>query len=91
MHHQQATKGEGYAFIYLPTGKPVKVQLGKLSGKNLQAWWYDPRTGEAKSIGKIKNQGSREFDPPGEAVKGNDWVLVLDEADKKFGKPGIKR
>lgn len=89
MHHQQATRGEGYAFVYLPTGKPVQVQLNKLPGANLQAWWFNPRNGEAKQVGKFKNQGTREFDPPGETVKGNDWVLVLDEVSRKFSKPGI--
>jgi hypothetical protein len=90
IHHQQASRGEDYAFIYLPTGKPVQVQLGKIAGQNVQAWWFNPRNGEAKSIGRFKNQGTRSFDPPGEAIKGNDWVLVMDNAEKKFGKPGAR-
>jgi hypothetical protein len=90
MHHQRATRGDGYAFLYMPTGKPATVQMGKISGARVQAWWFDPRSGTARSAGTFKNRGTREFDPPGGATKGNDWVLVLDDAGRKFGKPGGK-
>src|SRR5689334_7980680 len=38
--HAQATRGEdnSYAFIYLPTGRPIEVDLNKLSGKRVRAW-----------------------------------------------------
>lgn len=86
--HVRATRGDGYLFIYLPTGKKVTVQMGKISGNELKGWWFDPRTGEATSVGNFPNRGTQEFDPPGEAGRGNDWVLVLDDAAKKFPSPG---
>jgi len=86
--HVQATRGEGYAFVYCPTGKPVNVALGKFSGSKVKAWWYDPRTGAAQSIGVYGNAGLRTFTPPGTPGRGNDWVLVLDDAAKGFGRPG---
>jgi len=50
--HIQATRSQDgcYAFIYLPTGNPVVVDLGKLSGNKLNAYWFDPREGTCKSI-----------------------------------------
>lgn len=87
-NHVQATRGEGYAFIYIPTSKTVKINLGKISGKKINAWWFNPRTGESTSIGKFTNTGTKEFNPPGEEGKGNDWVLVLDDSQKNFPKPG---
>ncbi|MBN2139006.1 MAG: glycoside hydrolase family 140 protein [Sedimentisphaerales bacterium] len=88
--HIQATRGSGYAFIYLPYGQDVEVTLGRISGSKVRAWWFDPRSGQAESIGTFENAGSRRFDPPGDKRRGNDWVLVLDDADKQVAKPGTK-
>jgi hypothetical protein len=88
--HIQATRGEDYAFIYLPYGQNVQVTLGKISGRKIKAWWFNPRTGRAESIGTFSNEGTKEFDPPGEARRGNDWILVLDDASKDFPPPGSK-
>jgi len=79
----RATRGDGYAFVYVPTGKPVTVALGKISGEKVDAWWFDPRDGTAHAIEIVSNQGTREFTPPSEL----DWILVLDDASKKFRKP----
>jgi len=60
-----------------------------LSGTVLRAWWYDPRSGLSQLIGEIRNSGDATFLPPGgEPAPGNDWVLVLDDADRKYGAPG---
>ena len=80
----RATRGDGYAFFYVPTGKPVTVALGKISGEKVDAWWFDPRDGSAHAIESLSNQGTREFTPPSADV---DWVLVLDDASKGFRKP----
>jgi hypothetical protein len=76
-----------YAFIYSADGKPFALQTDKLSGVKLTAWWYDPRTGKAKRSGSFAKTGTRGFTPPSSGI-GNDWVLVLDDAAKKFPPPG---
>jgi hypothetical protein len=78
--HVRAARGNAYAFVYVPTGKPVAVQLGKLSGDKVKTSWFDPRTGEFQKIGIFPNEGIREFTPPGQPGIGNDWILVLDDA-----------
>jgi hypothetical protein len=87
--HVRATRdSEGsYAFVYTPLGRKVTVDLARLSGNTLRAWWYDPRHGTATEIGTFARQGTREFTPP-IAGKGNDWVLVLDDAAQAFAPPG---
>jgi hypothetical protein len=78
----------GYAFIYLPSGKTnVTVNTGKLSGEKLVAWWYDPRTGTAKQFDNFAKTDTREFPAPSNGTN-DDWVLVLDDASKKFPAPG---
>lgn len=81
-------RGNDYLMAYIYTGREFTIQMGKISGEKLNAWWYDTRTGEAHKIGEFENKGAVKFDPPGVKYNGNDWVLVLDNASKKFGKPG---
>ncbi len=85
----RATRGQGYAFYYLPNGGNITAQLGKLSGKKVKAWWYNPRNGQATAIGKYKNSGTKTFASSGTVGRGNDWVLVLDDVRQKYGKPGV--
>jgi hypothetical protein len=84
-----ATRDEAgsYAMVYVPTGRPLKVRMDKLTGGKVKAWWYNPRNGEATVIGEFPNTGEREFTA---TTKGEnlDWVLVLDDATKKFPPPG---
>jgi hypothetical protein len=75
----------------MPAGEPAKVDLSKISDRNVIAWWYNPGNGATARIGKFKNGNVKEFDPPGEAFPGNDWILVLDAAGKNFDPPGRRR
>lgn len=88
----QATRGAdgSYAFVYIPAGQTVKVNLDKISGGSVEAWWFNPRTGEPRIIGRYPAGGPREFAPPdpGESI---DWVLVLDDAARNFPPPGGKK
>ena len=83
-----ATRGNGYAFFYTYTGREFDVAMGKISGGRARAWWYDPRNGDSRVIGIFENRGVRHFDPPGEQQPGNDWVLVLDDAEQDYGAQG---
>jgi hypothetical protein len=53
----------------------------------LNVFWFDPRTGKSTSAGQITREGKREFTPPSSGI-GNDWILVLDDASKKYPEPG---
>ncbi|MBL8173664.1 MAG: glycoside hydrolase family 140 protein [Bryobacterales bacterium] len=74
-----ATRGEDYAFIYSPQGRKFTVALGRISGAQLKARWFNPRTGTQTEIGLIPNSGTHEFTCPSEGF-GSDWVLILDDA-----------
>ncbi len=73
-----ATRGPDYALIYTYTGRKIEVTMGKIRGEKVRASWYNPRDGSWQETGVFDNKGSREFQPPGEVMNGNDWVLVLD-------------
>jgi len=76
-----------YAMIYAPVGRKFTVRMDAINGKDVIAWWFNPRNGEATVIGKYGNTGTQSFIPPtpGENL---DWILVLDDASKKYPAPG---
>ncbi len=82
-----ATRGDGYAFVYFPSGRPAEIFINRLGAAALKAYWFNPRTGEAGIPETIKATGTRKFAPPS-VGRGNDWILVLDDAAKNFNAPG---
>jgi hypothetical protein len=83
-----ATRNENgaYAMIYLPQNKQVSVDLSKISGAVKNVWWFDPRTGKSQPAKSVRGKTAQSFTPPRE---GTDWVLVIDDASKKFTTPGV--
>jgi hypothetical protein len=73
-----ATKGRDYAFIYTCNGNTMNIDLEKMHLTSIKALWYNPRNGALTKMGTYKAKGIKTFDPPGEKVNGNDWVLILD-------------
>ncbi len=89
MHVRAARdRGGAYLMAYIPYGSPVEIDLTRLSGEEFHAWWFDPRTGTATEFGSFARETSRRFDPPGTESRGNDWILVIDDAAEQFGPPG---
>jgi Protein of unknown function (DUF4038)/Putative collagen-binding domain of a collagenase len=79
------TSDGGTLIAYLPPARRrVLVDLERLSGVAAQAWWFDPRTGQASSDETFRSSGSRAFTAPGEG----DMVLVVDDVAKKYPPPG---
>jgi len=97
--HLQATrdgdlgkKNASYMMVYFPfmTHK-YKIKTDVIPALKLRIWWYDPRTGTSFLHGEIKNTGIFEI-PWGSNLNngkgGPDWILVIDDASKKYAKPG---
>jgi len=89
-----------YAFVYFPMDTlNVEIRVGDgISGYKANAWWYNPRDGKTYNENLEETRqpytqlGSNVyqtyiFNPPGEKGNGNDWILILDDAGKGFGKP----
>jgi hypothetical protein len=60
------------ALAYLPTARPLTVDLAQLSGSGVEIRWMNPRTGESVSKGKLPRT-RQKIAPPGPG----DWVLML--------------
>ena len=90
-YHFCATRDSNgsYAMVYAPVGRSFKVRMNKVSGAKVTAWWFNPRTGKPTAAGTFSNTGEQEFTPP-DSSEMLDWVLVLDDAAKKFPPPGAE-
>ncbi|MDF1513939.1 MAG: putative collagen-binding domain-containing protein, partial [Anaerolineae bacterium] len=73
--------------IYLPSCKPVTINLDILGCHRLNVTWYDPRTGQTRPDSDIPGSGTREFTPP---AIWPDWVLVLDDPERHYPPPGMR-
>ncbi|MGA9294863.1 MAG: glycoside hydrolase family 140 protein [Ignavibacteriaceae bacterium] len=82
-----ATRGDGYAFVYTPTGRAPEINLDELGFNEAKIFWFNPRTGESQFVETIKCKGYKKFSPPSSG-RGNDWILVLDDSSKIFTSPG---
>jgi len=60
--------------------------MGKIAGESIVATWYNPRNGETKEAGRFKNRGQLKIKAPSTGY-GQDWVLILDDADKNYKLP----
>ncbi len=87
-----------YALIYSTMGQPFTVDLSALSGSRLHGRWYSPRDGRCYDAALRptnspfevdKTQIRHQFTPPASGLN-QDWVLVLDDADRQFPVPGVQ-
>jgi len=85
-NHLEACRGDGYAFVYSPSGLPIRVRLGSISGDRVVATWYDPRTGASSPAGETANEGEAEYRPP-TSGRNEDWVLILDDVSRGYPMP----
>ncbi|WP_071596818.1 apiosidase-like domain-containing protein [Neolewinella persica] len=61
---------------YTPYGDVLRLNAGRIPPRFV-ASWFDPRTGESFGFTPKKEGDVLVFDPPFDAERGNDWVLVI--------------
>lgn len=82
-----ATRGKDYVMVYIPTGLEAVLDLKLCGWENAKVWWYNCQTGESSNSGEVETNHEKKFKPQTEG-RGNDWVLVLDNAKMGFNAPG---
>jgi hypothetical protein len=77
-HVRVTADSEGsYVLAYIPNAaQQITLDLSGVSGSEIFATWYNPRTGEGNLIGQLK-PGIHSFTSPSE---GPDWVLILEDS-----------
>lgn len=65
-----------YILSYTPIGKPIKLDLSKMNAQQVEAFWFNPRSGESVKIGEYDVTDTPEF-TPWSMGRGSDFVLVI--------------
>ena len=92
--HQAATrdgtagaKDATYLMLYTPLHRRPTVDSSLIAAAKLNAWWYNPRNGEATACAcGVPNEGKFAADTPDHPDY--DWVLVVDDASRNYPPPG---
>jgi hypothetical protein len=66
-----------WAMVYLADGAVFSVDLTKLAGPAITAFWVDPKTGKPLATGTCANEGTRSFSTPD---GWDDALLILETA-----------
>lgn len=64
------------AMLYLPSSRPVRLDLQHLQGSEFGAVWYSPRTGKRWS-GKDLKTGEEAIVQPPDSQPEWDWILLI--------------
>ena len=76
-----------YIIAYTPYGSNFKLDTSGLKGERVKVWWYNPRIGKSIFVHELVRKESFEADPPFDEKHGNDWVLIVDNAESNYGPP----
>jgi len=73
-----STASDGsFLVAYSPYGANFSLDLSDMAEGNLGAQWFNPRLNNYILLGKIEKGENVVFDPPSDAKRGNDWVLLI--------------
>jgi len=76
-----------FAFIYSPRGENFTVDKNFIKASRMREIWYDPRYGVSTLVHTTETHGYQTFAPP-TSGRGQDWVLIIEDAEKKWPLPG---
>ncbi|MCU4157880.1 glycoside hydrolase family 140 protein [Carboxylicivirga sp. A043] len=71
-----ATKDHKTLIAYTPLGIPIEIDLPKLNAENIEAYWFNPRSGKKKHLGSYKTSLPHKFEPWSHGW-GSDFLLIL--------------
>lgn len=63
--------------VYVTNGRTLQVNTSSLAPGNLKARWYNTRLGTYQNT-VVNRSNNAVIDPPGSAMEGNDWVIVIE-------------
>jgi hypothetical protein len=70
------TSDKDLILAYIPTGTSIQIDLKRLEGEEVFAYWFNPRDGSIKEAGKFLTSEQPRFEPWSKGW-GSDFVLVL--------------
>ena len=68
-----------FAVIYSPRGEPFTIDQRMISGLKHNEYWFNPKYGFYDKIMEPDTIGFQTYTPP-TSGRGNDWVLIVEDA-----------
>lgn len=81
-----ATRGSDYLLVYNHTGRPMTLDLSRISGNEKTLWWMDPKNGELHYLG---NYPDGIIDLSSLAPEGDDFVLIAIDSKASYLLPSM--
>ena len=78
-----ATRGNDYLLVYNYSGRPMQIDLSKISGAKKNAWWYSAKDGKLEYIGEFDSKVT-PFQHDSGYLSGNDQVLIVVDSAKDY-------
>ena len=79
-----ATRGEDYMLVYNYSGRPVTLDLTKISGKRKCAWLMNPADGTLQFLGECDSSAAADFTFEGAYMRNSDRVLIVADSRKEY-------
>lgn len=79
-----ATRGNDYLLVYNYTGRPMQIDLSKISGAKKSCWWLNPKNGQLQFIGEFDGNKIADFQIDAAYESGNDRVLIAVDSAKDY-------
>ena len=79
-----------FAFVYSPRGEPFTVDKNVIKARRIREIWYDPRYGCSYLFHSGDTHGYQTYTPP-TSGRGQDWVLIIEDAAQNFPLPGAPK
>ena len=83
-----ATRGSDYLLVYNYTGRPMQIDLSRISGATKNCWWFNPKNGALEYIGELEGYKIANFQIDVAYNSGNDRVLIAVDSSKDYIKKG---
>ena len=78
-----ATRGNDYLLVYNYSGKPMSIDLAKISGAKKNVWWMNPADGKLTYLGEYDSKVT-EFTYDAAYLRGSDRVLIAVDSSKNY-------
>jgi hypothetical protein len=78
-----ATRGNDYLLVYNYSGKPMQLDLSKISGAKKNVWVMNPSDGTLKYLGEFDSKVT-QFANDGAYLRGSDRVFIAVDAQKNY-------
>ena len=81
---------QDFVLAYTPMGKTIKLNLSSMATPKVNAFWYNPRSGESIKIGQFVTTDTLNFKPWTEG-QGSDMVLIVVDIKTSYKIPNLHK